>query len=70
VLLIFLLERNNGRVVVVPRGKPAAPALRAASGLSDAGGNADLRMGKYLSVHSPRTNMALFIKMFADLRIR
>jgi hypothetical protein len=67
-LLTFLLERNNGRVVVVPRGQPA-PVHMGVS-MTDAGDNADSRMQQYLAAHSPRKDMALFRRMFADMGIK
>jgi hypothetical protein len=69
-LLTFLLERNNGRVVVVPRGQPALAHMGVSMSMTDAGDNADSRMQQYLAAHSPRKDMSLFRRMFADMGIR
>jgi hypothetical protein len=38
--------------------------------MTDAGDNADSRMQQYLAAHSPRKDMALFRRMFADMGIK
>jgi hypothetical protein len=65
-LLMFLLERNNGKGVVVPRGQPAAPPRMSVT-MTDAREDAGLRMQQYLTAHSPRKDLALFRQMFAAM---